>query len=73
MSTQSSSEERYFLVSQGAIDKIDALVGALNLAITEILEARPVRDYRAENVEFQQAYDEQVGDVIYRGDLLDNW
>ena len=33
------SRESYFLISQDDVDKIDSLVGALNLAITEILES----------------------------------
>lgn len=57
--------ESYFLVSQGQIDKIDSLIGALNLAVSEILESCPVRDQRAERMEAQLDYDERIGDVIY--------
>jgi hypothetical protein len=61
-------DERYFLVAQSAIDRIDALVGALNLAITEILEAMPVRDYRDLHIDYQDDFDRKVGDVVYRGE-----
>lgn len=61
-----SSDERLFLVSQADIDKIDALTSALNLAITEILENRPIRDHRANNTRSQTAYDEQVSEILYR-------
>ena len=64
------SDEQFFLVSQTDIDKIDALTSALNLAITEILEGRPIRDHRRGQA--QARYDDQVGEVIYRGDLRDH-
>lgn len=73
MSATTPPQERLFLVSQSDIDKIDSLVGALNLAITEILEGRPVRDPCPERGAAQADYDEQVGEVIFRGNLLDHW
>ena len=59
------SEARFFLVSQADLDKIDALTGALNLAITEILEGRPVRDHREERMDAQLAYDELTNQYLY--------
>jgi hypothetical protein len=59
--------ERYFLISQDALDRIDALVGALNLAISEILEAHPVID--RERRDAQQEYDAKIAEVVYDGDL----
>lgn len=50
-------EERFFLITQADVDKIDALIGALNLALGEILENRPVRDHRAEHMTAQREYD----------------
>lgn len=63
--------ERYYLVHQSEIDKIDALVGALNLAITEILERRPVRREPFRPTPAQTAYDDEIGKVIYREDWTD--
>jgi len=68
------AEESYFLISQADVEKIDSLVGALNLAISEILESRPVEDNRAERKERQRKYDSEVSDVIYyRGDLRNHF
>ena len=55
----------YFLVSQRAIYKIDALISALDLAIIEILESHPVRTkiYREKA---QKNYDQLTNDIIYR-------
>jgi len=63
--------ERYYLVHQSEIDKIDALVGALNLAITEILEWRPVRREPFRSTPAQTTYDDEIGKVIYREDWTD--
>jgi hypothetical protein len=62
--------DRYFLVSQDDIDRIDALVGALNLAINEILEAHPIID--RERMDAQREYDAKVAEVVYDGDLRDH-
>ena len=66
------TEETLFLVSQADIDKIDSLTSALNLAISEILEGRPVQDHRYRRIKAQAEYDDQVGEVIYRGDPRDS-
>lgn len=63
--------EQYYLVHQCEIDKIDSLVGALNLAITEILEWRPVRKDAWRTTPAQNAYDREVGDVLYRHEQTD--
>lgn len=63
--------EQYYLVHQCEIDKIDALVGALNLAITEILEWRPVRKDPWRATPLQKAYDREVGEIIHRNDPID--
>ena len=63
---------KYYLVSEDDIYKIDCLIGALNLAVTEILEWRPVKHDLWRTTPAQSAYDEEVGQVIYRGDLRDN-
>lgn len=63
--------EKYYLVHQSEIDKIDSLVGALNLAITEILEWRPVRNDPWRHTPAQNTYDREVGDVIHRNDQID--
>jgi len=60
-----------YLVTQADIDKIDALIGVLNLAITEILEARPVRGPRAGGTAAQVEYDEQIAKILYRDDPRD--
>ena len=54
--------ERVFLVTQAEIDKIDALVSALNLA-------RAVRGPRADSSTAQGDYDKQIAEIIYRDDL----
>jgi hypothetical protein len=57
--------EKYFLVSQAQTYKIDCMVGALNLAITEILERRPVKYDLWQTTPAQNEFDRQVGDIIY--------
>jgi hypothetical protein len=54
----------YFLVSQEDLYKIDCLIGCLNLAITEILERRPVRDHSRDPTPAQEEYDAQVANLI---------
>ena len=66
-------EEDLFLISQAAVDKIDSLIGTLNLAVSEILEARPVRDHRPYFTGHQERYDEEIGEVIYKGNLTDHF
>lgn len=61
-------EKQYFLVSQDDIYKIDCMVGALNLAITEILERRPVSEKLWAETPAQDDFNEQVGEIIYRED-----
>lgn len=63
--------ERYYLVHQSEIDKIDALIGALNLAITEILEWRPVRREPFRPTPAQTTYDDEIGKITYREDWTD--
>jgi hypothetical protein len=63
--------EQYYLVHQSEIDKIDSMVGSLNLAITEILEWRPVRKDPWRTTPLQNAYDREVKDVIYRDEQID--
>jgi hypothetical protein len=65
--------ERYFLVSQEQIYKIDCMVGALNLAITEILERRPVKYDVWQATPAQNKFDRQVGDIIYGDDPHDDF
>jgi hypothetical protein len=57
--------EDYFLVSQEDIYKIDCLIGALNLAVTEILERRPVKEKRWAPMPAQNDYDDQISKIIY--------
>ena len=57
--------ENYFLVSQDDIYKIDCLIGALNLAVTEILERRPVKEKRFGAMPAQNDYDDQISKIIY--------
>ena len=57
--------ENYFLVSQDDIYKIDCLIGALNLAVGEILEKRPVREKRYSHMPHQNAYDDMIRKTIY--------
>ena len=59
------AKESYFLVSQEAIERIDTLVSALGLAISEILQSRPVRDDGDERTELQQRYDELIMPHLY--------
>lgn len=63
--------EKYYLVHQSEIDKIDALIGALNLAVSEILELRPVKSDLWRATPAQDDYDDQVGKIIYRDDPVD--
>jgi len=60
-----SADESYFLISQEDVYKIDNLIGALNLAITEILESRPIHDHRTDRTVLQQQYDELVTPYLY--------
>lgn len=64
------NRETYYLISQTEIDKIDSLIGALNLAISEILEGRPIMDRRAERTCAQADFDEQVGPNLHQGELF---
>jgi hypothetical protein len=57
--------ENYFLVSQEDLYKIDCLIGALNLAVTEILERRPVKEKRWAPMPAQNDYDDQISKIIY--------
>jgi hypothetical protein len=59
------AREKYYLVSQGQIDKIDSLIAALGLAVAEILERRPVRS-PSESTAAQDDYDDAIGNIIYR-------
>lgn len=63
--------ERNYLVHRSEIDKIDALVSALNLAITEILEWRPVKSDPMRTTPAQNAYDKEIADIIYRNEQID--
>jgi hypothetical protein len=65
-------EKELFLISQEEIDRVDHLVGALNLAITEILEGQPIRDRRGTQTPAQSDYEDAVSEVLYRGDLLED-
>ena len=60
------AEKSFFLFSQADIDKIDALISALALAVGEILEGCPVRDRREASRHAQAEYDREIGAVIYR-------
>lgn len=57
--------ETYFLVSQEDLYKIDSMLNALNLAIKEILERRPIQERRWEQTPAQWDFDERVNSVIY--------
>ena len=61
--------ETYFLVSQEDIYKIDSLIGALNFAIAEILEMRPVKSKSFETTPRLWEYDEQINAIIDTGEL----
>jgi hypothetical protein len=56
--------ETYFLISQEDLYKIDSMLGALNLAITEILERRPVKERRWAETPAQWDFDEHINSVI---------
>lgn len=56
--------ETYFLVSQEDLYKIDSMLGALNLAIKEILEWRPLKQRIWEGTPAQWDFDERVNSVI---------
>jgi hypothetical protein len=66
-----TADREYFLVSQDDIYKIDCMVGALNLAITEILERRPIREKLWETTLAQDDFNQQVGEIIHREDPID--
>lgn len=63
--------ETYFLVSQQDLYKIDGMIGALNLAITEIMESRPVKDRRWETTPAQWDYDERINAIIHWNDPIE--
>jgi len=70
--TNKKDWENYFLVSQDDLYKIDGMIGALNLAITEILERRPVKEKRWEGTPAQWDYDERINAVIRWNDPIDS-
>jgi uncharacterized membrane protein (DUF485 family) len=55
----------FYLVSQRDIDKISALISALDLAVIEILESRPVRT-KVYREKAQKNYDQLANEIIYR-------
>ena len=63
--------QSYFLISQKDLYKIDSLIGCLNLAITEILERRPVRDHSSEPTPAQDEYDAHIESLIKPESPLD--
>ncbi len=66
------ADKEYFLVSQDDIYKIDCMIGALNLAITEILERRPVSEKLWQTTPAQDDFNQQVGEIIHRENPLDS-
>jgi hypothetical protein len=56
----------YFLVSQEDLYKIDSLIGALNLAITEILEKHPIRNDPDQSTSAQDDLDRQLEMIFYK-------
>lgn len=61
----------YFLVSQEDLYKIDCLIGSLNLAVTEILERRPIRDHSLDPTPAQDEYDAYIASNIDNDTPLD--
>jgi hypothetical protein len=56
--------QRYFLVTQDDLYKIDCMLGVLNLALSEILERRPVDDHSGDPTPAQDEYDEHINAVV---------
>ena len=68
-----SSQDEHYLISLSDIEKVDALISALDLAVTEILQGRPVQDRRSEFKHAQLEFDDLTSEVIYRGNLSDHF
>lgn len=53
-----------YLVTEGDLDRLDALIGALNAAITEILTRRPVRHNPLAPTPAQDDFSDQVNAIV---------
>jgi hypothetical protein len=63
-----SPKKDLFLVTEDDLFKIDCMLSALNLAITEILERRPVREKLWEATPAQDDFNHQLSEYLYDDD-----
>lgn len=53
-----------YLVTEGDLDRLDTLMGALNAAITEILTRRPIRHDPLAPTPAQDDFSDQVNAIV---------